>query len=140
MIIGTITLLSILFFGGADFSFEKSFKPFIKEVIEEKDRQKEILDVTKQADSAVKQWRNEVKKVWAEELKRLLTNYDATEAEFEVFFDRSEQSRKAMQAAILDARYQFVGLMSEAEWNEMYAKIHAKAAEEKAKREAKERG
>ena len=73
MIIGTITLLSILFFGGADFTFEKSFKPFIKEVIEEKDRRNEILDVTKQADSAVKQWRNEVENIWAEDLKRALT-------------------------------------------------------------------
>ncbi len=139
MIIGTITLLTILFFGGADFSFEKVFKPFIKEVVEEKDRQKNILDVTKQADDAVKQWRKEVKDVWAKDLKQLIADYDATEAEFEAFHARSKQSRKAMQAQILDARYKFVGLMSEAEWNEMYAKIREKAAEEKAKLEAKER-
>ena len=124
MIIGTIMLLSILFFGG-DFSFEKSFKPFVKEVIEEKSRQNELLNVTKQADGAVKQWKNEVKDVWAKDLKRLMADYDATEAQFEAFFERSEQSRKAMQARILDARFQFVGLMSEAEWNEMYAKIRA---------------
>ena len=45
-----------------------------------------------------------------------------------------------MQAGILDARFDFVGRMSEEERNEIYAQIRAKKAEEKAKREEKERG
>jgi hypothetical protein len=135
MIIGTITLLSILFFGGGDFSFEKAFKPFLKDVVEDKARQEQILDVTKEADGAVAQFKKEVNEVWAKDLIGIVRDYDATKEDFEAFVDRADGSRLAAQRAVVDFRFDVVKLMSEDEWNEMYRLIYEKRAEEKAKRE-----
>jgi hypothetical protein len=139
MIIGTITLLSILLFGGGSFSFEKAYKEFVKEVVLEKDRQEQIIDVTKTADAALDQYTKEIKKVWAADVKKTFRDYDTTRDDYRAMIDRAERSREALQQQILDTRMEVVKLMTEEEWKAMYKAIHEKEAEEQAKREKKQK-
>jgi len=138
MIIGTITLLALYFGGGGSvFSFEKAFEPFLKDVVKDKSRYEQVVDVTKRADESVGQFRKEVKKVWANDLKKLLADYDATEEQFHSFREKADQSRTVMQQQILDARFEAISLMTEDEWNAVYQAIEKKLEEERKKAEEK---
>ena len=137
MIIGTVTLLMMFFGGGGAFSFEKAFEPFMKDAVKEKARYEQIVDLTKQADQDTEQFRKEVGDVWAEELKTLLVDYNASEEQFRGFVDRANRSRTAVQQGLLDVRFQVTKLMTEDEWNSMYQAIEKKAEEERKKAEKK---
>ncbi|MCK5405925.1 MAG: hypothetical protein KAJ37_00665, partial [Candidatus Krumholzibacteria bacterium] len=123
MIIGTVTLLMMYFGGGGMFSFDKAFEPFVKDAVKEKARYEQIVDLTKQADEDLAQFRKEVGEVWAEDLKTLLDDYDATEEQFHSFVEKADRSRTAVQQGVLDARFGVVKLMTEDEWNAMYQAI-----------------
>jgi hypothetical protein len=138
MIIGTITLLSILVFGGGSFSFEKAYKDFVKDVVSDKDRQEQIVELTKSGDAALEQYTTEVKKVWAADVKSTFRNYDSTREDFREMIGRADQSRLALQQTILDTRMKVVDLMTEDEWNAMYKAIKDKEAEAQAKKEKKD--
>jgi hypothetical protein len=135
MIIGTVTVLSILLFGGSGFSFEKFYKDFVKNVVEDKTRREQILDLTKQVDEEVGQYLKEVQDVWSEDVKNTFKNFDATEEDYRNMIDKADQSRIAMQQAVLNVRFKVVELMTEDEWNAMYDQIRKKEADEKAKKE-----
>ena len=120
MIIGTITLIMLLFGGGGMFSFEKTFDPFVKEAVKDQSRYEQIADVTKQADESLKAFHKEVGDVWAKELKTLLSDYEASKDDFRSFVSRADQSRTAIQRELLDVRFRVVGLMTADEWNAMY--------------------
>ena len=139
MIIGTITLLVLYFGSGGMMSFEKTFESFLKDAVKEKARYEQIIDLTKQMDEDVEQFQNEVKDVWAEELKQLVVDYDASEGQFHSFVEKADRSRAAMQKEILDKRFAVVKLMTEDEWNEMYQAIDKTREEERKKREEKEK-
>jgi galactokinase len=137
MIIGTVTLLMLYFGGGGMFSFEKAFEPFVKDAVKEKARYEQIVDLTKQADEDLAQFRKEVGEVWAEDLKKLLDDYDATEEQFHSFVEKADRSRTAVQQELLDVRFGVRTLMTEDEWNSMYQAIEEKVEEERKKREEK---
>jgi hypothetical protein len=137
MIIGTVTLIMLLFGGGGTFSFEKAFDPFVKDAVKDESRYEQIADVTKQADENLKQFHTEVDDVWAKELKTLLGDYDASKDDFRSFVSRADQSRTAIQRELLDVRFKVTKLMTEDEWNSMYEAIEKKAEEEKKKAEDK---
>ena len=136
MIIGTITLLSILLLGGGGgFSFEKTFKPAVKNVVADEDKQGQVIDVTKEADEALKQLRKQVKDVWSPKLKALLDNYDATEDDFRNFVKEANEARVKIQEQVVGYRFQMKDLMTEAEWNAMYEEVRAQAEEKRKKAE-----
>ncbi len=138
MIIGTITLLSILVFGGGGYSFEKAYKSFVEDAVSDKSRQEQIIDVSKEADAALEQYAIEVKKVWAQDIKNIFKDFDATQDDYRMIIERADQSRMALQKSILDARMQVKDLMTEDEWNAMYKAINDKEAEAQAKKEKKD--
>jgi ribosomal protein S3AE len=140
VIIATVTALSILLFGGGTFSFEKYYKDYLKVVIEDKSRREQILDLAKDADQKHKQYRDEVTKVWADDIKSTFRNFDAKEDDFRRMVQKADQSRIAMQQSVLDVRFKVVGLMSKEEWNAMYDLIREKEAEEKTNKEKKDGG
>jgi hypothetical protein len=131
--------LSILFFGGGGYSFEKAFEPFLKDVVEDKARREQILDVAKEADASVAQFKKEVDDVWAKDLIGIVQDFDATKEDLEAFVDRADRSRLATQKAVIEFRFDVIDLMTEDEWNHMYKLIYEKRAEEKAKREDKDK-
>jgi D-mannonate dehydratase len=137
MIIATVMVLSILLFGGGDFSFEKYYEPFVKDVVEDNVRQEQILDVTKMADKQLAQYYDEVRKVWAGEIKKTYSNFDATLDDYRRVIATADQSRIAMQQGLVDVRFEVIKLMTEQEWEKMYKAIHEKEAEERAKLEKK---
>ena len=138
MIIGTITLLSILLFGGGGYSFEKAYKSYVKDAVSDKSRQEQIIDVAKGADAALDQYASEVKKVWAGDIKSTFKDFDATRDDYRSIIERADQSRMALQQSILDARMRVKDLMTEEEWNAMYKAIKDKEAEAQAKKEKKD--
>ena len=135
MVIATVTALSILLFGGSSFSFEKYYKEFVKNVIEDKPRREQIIDLAKRADEKQKQYNKEVRKVWAEDVKSVFKNFDSTEEDYRSVIASANQSRTAMQQGVLDIRFDVVKLMTEEEWKAMYDQIRKKEAEEKAKKD-----
>ena len=137
MIIGTVTLLMLYFGGGGGFSFEKAFEPFVKDAVKDKARAEQIVNVTKQLDKDIKQFRTEVGDVWAEELKTIVGDYDSSEDQFRAFRKKADRSRMDVQKKLLDGRFKVVDLMTEDEWNAMYGAIVEKAAAKKAKDESK---
>ena len=137
MIIATVTLLSILMFGGGDFSFEKFYEPFVKEFVADESRREEILDVTKEADGRLAQYYDEVRKVWADDIKRTYRDFDATAEDYSRVVKTADQSRIAVQMGLLDVRFEVVKLMTEQEWENMYKAIREKEVEERAKLEKK---
>lgn len=139
MIIAIVTAISILLQGGGGFSFEKHYKPFVKNVVEDKSRREQILDLTKKADKQLDQYRKEVNKVLSKDIKSVFKNFDATEEDYRNAIARANQSRIAVQKILVDIRLSIKNLMTEQEWNAMYEQIRKKKAEEKSKLEKKER-
>ena len=135
MLIATITALSILLFGGGSFSFEKYYKEFVNDVIEDKPRREQIVDLAEKADEKQKQYKKEVEKVWAKDVKSAFRNFDSTEEDYRAVISKANQSRIAMQQEVLDVRFDVAKLMTEEEWNAMFDEIRKKEAEEKAKKE-----
>jgi D-mannonate dehydratase len=139
MIIATVTVISMLLLGGGNFSFEKYFNSFVKNVVEDKSRREQILDLTKKADKQLDQYRKEVKKVLSKDIKMVFKNFDATEEDYRNAMARADQSRIAVQKSIIELRLRIKDLMTEEEWNAMYELIRKKKAEEKSKMEKKEK-
>jgi D-mannonate dehydratase len=137
MIIATVMALSVLLFGGGGFSFEKYYKPFVKNVVEDESRRKQILDLTKKADKQLDQYRKEVKEVWSKDIKSVSKNFDSTEEDYRNAIARANQSRIAVQKILVELRLSMKDLMTEQEWNEMHEQIREKKAEEKSKMEKK---
>ena len=131
MIIGTVTLLMLLFGGGSIFSVEKAFKPFLKDAVKDKARYEQIVDLTKQADEHIKAFHKENEDVWTKELKTLMADYDTSEDQFRDVAKKVDQSRLSVQQKIFDVRFDVAELMTEDEWNAMYQAIEKKAEEEK---------
>ena len=137
MIIGTVTLLSILLFGGSGFSFEKHYKDFVKNVVADKTRREQIVDLAKNADEKLGQYQKEVQDVWSEDVKNTFKNFDSTDEDYRNVIVKADQSRIAMQKGILNVRFKVVELMTEDEWKAMWGEVRKKEAEEKAKKEKK---
>jgi D-mannonate dehydratase len=131
--------LSILLFGGSGFSFEKYYKSFVKNVVEDESRREQILDLTKKADKHLDQYRKEVKKVLSKDIKSVFRNFDSTEEDYRNAMARANQSRIAVQKILVELRLSIKNLMTEQEWNAMYEQIRKKKAEEKSKMEKKEK-
>ena len=121
--------------GGGSFSFEKAFEPFLKEVITEKPRYEQAIQLTKEADENMAQFRKEVTEVRAKELKTLIADYDATDEQFHQFYEKGAQSRIAMQQRMLDVRFKMTTVVTKDEWDAVYRKIDQKIEENRKKAE-----
>ncbi len=139
MIIGTVTLLLMFFGGGGTFSFEKAFDPFLKEAVKDESRYEQVVDLCKEADLHNKQFQTEVNDVWAKELKTLFADYSTSEKQFRAFVKKADQSRIALQKDLLAVRMKMTKVITEDEWNAMYAAVDKAAEEELKKKEEKDK-
>ncbi len=126
MIIGTITVLILLFGGGGDFSFEKTFEPFVKDAVKDKARYEQIVDLTKGADEDLEAYLEEMGDEWGKKLLALLADYDASENDFRSFRRKADASRIDLQQRLLDARFGMIELMTADEWTAMHEAIDKK--------------
>jgi hypothetical protein len=110
MIIAIITTITILIYGGSGFSFG-GFKDAAEEVIKDKNRVKQIIIITEEADKELKALNENIDSS-SKELTKMNRNYDLTRQEVENFFELDDIRHKAKK------------LMSQEEWEAMYAKIY----------------
>jgi hypothetical protein len=136
MIIATVAALMILFGGGA-FSFEKAYEPFINDVIADEARAGQAIQLTKEADKNVRQFKKEVGEVWSKDLKVLVSDYHTTDEQFLAFYEKAAASRTAMQQQMLDIRFRLTSIMTKDEWDALYRRMDEKAAENRKKAEEK---
>ena len=121
MIIGTITLIVLLFGGGAGFSFD-IFRDAAENVIPDKQIVKQIKDITKSADDEMKAWQKEAGKI-SQQLAEMNRNYDLSETEMKIALNQADIRREAFQEELIKLRFQAKNLMSWVEWDAMYAKV-----------------
>lgn len=138
MLAAIFTILLIHFgLGGGSFSFEKAYEPFLKEAVTETPRYEQAIQLTKEADDNMAQFRKGVTEVRAKELKTLIADYDATDEQFRQFYEKGAQSRIAMQQHMLDFRFKMTTVVTKDEWDAVYRKIDQKIEENRKKAEDK---
>ena len=121
MIIGTITLIVLLFGGGVGFSLD-IFSDAAENVIPDKQIVKQIKDITKSADDEMKAWQKEAGKI-SQQLAEMNRNYDLSETEMKIALNQADIRREAFQEELIKLRFQAKNLMSWVEWDAMYAKV-----------------
>jgi DNA integrity scanning protein DisA with diadenylate cyclase activity len=120
MIIATITVIMMLMNGGIGFSFD-IFNVGVEEVVKDKDRAKQVISITKEADKEVKALSKDLNKM-SKELIELNSDYDLTRDDMDKFYEKNDKRRIAFQEKIIKLRFKAKDLMSENEWNAAYAK------------------
>ena len=120
MIIGTITLIVLLFGGGAGFSFD-IFRDAAENVIPDKQIVRQIKEITEAADEEMKAWQKEAGKI-SQQIAEMNKNYDLTETEMKSVLNQADIRREAFQEELIKLRFQAKNLMSWVEWDAMYAK------------------
>ena len=120
MIIATIAAIMIIF-GGSGFSLDV-FNKAAGDVIEDKDRVKQIKAITKQANKEVRSITKRFNNA-SKEAVEMMTRSDVTREEIFAYFNQIEKEHEAFQEALIKLRFQARDLMSQEEWEAMYARI-----------------
>ena len=120
MLVATITTLLILFHGAAGlFSFD-IFKAGVEDGLADKARVKQIVRVIEAADDEIDAY-NKRRNKSAKELVKLNEDYHTTRAETEHYLARTDDDREAFQERLIDLRMQLKPLVTEKEWETIYA-------------------
>jgi hypothetical protein len=120
MIVGTLTLIILLLGSGAGFSFDM-YKKAAEDVIQDKQIVRQIKSVTKAADKEMDTWQKDAKKI-SKQFAEMNRNYDLTKAEMNTFINQADSRRDEFQEKLIQLRFQAKNLMSQEEWEAMYAK------------------
>jgi uncharacterized protein YlxW (UPF0749 family) len=139
MLVATVTALIILFSGSYEIFFAENVEKGIKEYVEEKDRRKELLDLTKQIKSRAKSY-NKERKAYYKDFKELYTNYNTTEEELVSFFDGITEVQSKYQSDFVDLRIEITDKIEEDEWDrivEFSGEAYRKKLEKQAKKNKK---
>ena len=114
----------MLFAGGGGFSFDM-FKDAAEDVIPDRQIVRQVKAITKAADDEMKAWQKDAKEI-SKRLAEMNRNYDLTTDEMRSFLDYADSRREAFQEKLIDLRFQAKNLMSQEEWEAMYAKVTTK--------------
>ena len=139
MLVATVTALIILFSGSYEIFFAENVEKGIKEYVEEKDRRKELLDLTKQIKSRAKSY-NKERKAQYKNFKELYTNYNASEEELVSFFDAITEIQGDYQNDFIDLRIEVTDKIEEEEWDrivEFSGQAYRKKLDKQAKKNKK---
>jgi hypothetical protein len=120
MLIAAITVFTLLF-GGGIFSFD-NVRDAAKEVIQDKDKAKQVVAITKQADKEFKSFTKNVNKL-SEQLVLMNKDYNLTRSEIDSFYLQTDKRRRAFLEKFVELRFQAKNLMTAEEWQAMYIKI-----------------
>ena len=137
MIIATVTALIILFSGGYEIFFAENVEKGIKEYILEKDRRKELLDMTKEVKSRAKTY-NKARKANYKDFKALYTNYNASEDELNAFFENLTGIQSDYQNDFVDKRIEITERITDEEWANI-VKLSEEAYQKKVDKQAKKK-
>jgi D-mannonate dehydratase len=121
MIVATVTLIVLMLGSGAGFSFDM-YRKAAGDVIQDKQIVKQIKSVTKAADKEMKNWQKDANKI-AKQIVEMNQNYDLARTDVEPFLNQVDSRRNEFQEKLIQLRFQARDLMSQAEWEAMYAQI-----------------
>ena len=119
MLIAAITVFALLFDGGF-FSLD-NVRDAAKEVIEDKDRTKQVVAITKQADKEFKSFTKNINKL-SEELVQMNADYNLTREEIDSFYIQTDKRRMAFLDRFIELRFQAKNLVTAEEWQAMHGK------------------
>ena len=120
MIIAAITILTLLF-GGGTFSLD-NVRDAAKEVIQDKDRAKQVVAITKEADKEFKSFTKNVNKL-SKQLVQMNKDYNLTREKIDSFYTQTDKRRMAFLEKFVELRFQAKNLVTAEEWQAMYIKI-----------------
>jgi len=121
MIIAAITILTLLFGSGGIFSLD-NVRDAAKEVIQDKDRAKQVVAITKEADKEFKSFTKNVNKL-SKQLVQMNKDYNLTREKIDSFYTQTDKRRMAFLEKFVELRFQAKNLMTAEEWQAMYIKI-----------------
>ena len=142
MIIGLATLITILFFGGAnEIFFIEKLEKGVKEYVVEKDRKKEILEDLKSSKKVMKEFAKIEKKEFGK-WKTMYQDQNTSEQDFHDFFSQMEKERISIQNQVIDERMLVLGKIQEDEWESIveYSGDKFDKAKEKALKKSEKKG
>ena len=120
MLLVTFILHSLLF-GGDIFSYDY-VREAAKEVIKDKDRAKQVVAITKQADKEFKSFSKDVDNL-SRQLVKINQDYYSTREEVYAIYAKSDKRRSAFMERLIELRFQAKNHITAEEWQTMYAKI-----------------
>ena len=137
MIIGTITLITMLFFGGIqEYFFVEKLEKGVKQFITDKERSKGILTELKNHKKEIDAF-NKDRKTRLKEFHTLNLDRDVSYSTLEEFFERRMKERLAFQENLVDGRIMLIEKITDEEWDQIInlsdETIEKKAAKEEKK-------
>ena len=115
MIVGTIALISMLFFGGVEYFLMDELEKGVKTYVVEKDRRKEIEADLKVSMDIIKAF-NKERKSQLKVFKEMNTNRDVTIKELDKFYNDRHDERSTLQDNVISARLKILPKLKEEEW------------------------
>ena len=115
MIVGTIALISMLFFGGVEYFLMDELEKGVKTFVVEKDRRKEIQADLKESMDIIKAF-NKDRASKLKVLKEMNANRDVTEKELDKFYNDRHEERSTLQDNVISARLKVLPKLKEEEW------------------------
>jgi hypothetical protein len=140
MIIGTIALISMLFFGGIEYFLMDELEKGVKTFVVEKDRRKEIQADLKHSISIIKAF-NKDRSSKLKVLKEMNADRNITKVELEEFYQDRHEERTELQRMVINERLKVLPKLTEQEWDsivKMSAETLAKKKEKAAKKKPKD--
>ena len=126
-ILATITVVTVLMGGGSNFTLDH-VRDAAKEGIKDKDRAKQVVAITKEADKEFKSYNKNIGKL-SKQLVQMNADYNLTREEIKSFYNKSDKSRRAFLERFIELRFEAKDLMTPEEWQAMYTKIQEEASE-----------
>lgn len=120
LILTTLLIMWLGFGGGGNDYLPKDLSKRVKAEISDKQVRKEVDALVKQMNTDVAEYRKDVE-AYAHEGMSLNVEYDAEHERFEALVDSIVGSREEIQKKLLDDRYRLVDLLTEEQWNAVFA-------------------
>jgi len=119
MTVGTITLITILFFGGvSEYFLVDKLEKGVKIYVEDKERQKEILADLKVSKAFIKEF-NKKRKSQLKSFKQLNADRITTKEQLTDFFNQLIKERLAFQERIISDRINVANKINQDEWDKI---------------------
>lgn len=120
MIIGLVSVLTLIM-GGGIFSFDY-IRDATDEFIKDKDRAKQVVSITKQADEEFELFTENLDEL-SKQLVQMNKDYNLTREKIDSFYTQTDKRRMAFLEKFVELRFQAKNLMTAEEWQAMYIKI-----------------
>ena len=120
-VLATITVATLLFSGGAGFTLG-DVRDTAKEIIKDKDRAKQVIALTKEADKGFKSFNKDISK-YSKQLVEMNRDYNLTREEISNFYIEYDKRRMEFLERFVELRFEAKDLSTPEEWQAMYENI-----------------